>query len=96
MKLILLIVTVLGVGGPPGLRLENSDVLPNATITVVHKGKTVADSTGGELSVKLKPGIYSVIAKLADEAGKPPNLCETTTIDLKRTTKRLKMECSIS
>jgi hypothetical protein len=98
MKLILLIVTVLGVGGPPGipgLPKQPPDALRNATITVIHKGKTVAQSTDGQLSIKLKPGAYSVIARLADEPGKPPSFCQASKIDLRRTPRHLKMGCSI-
>ena len=92
MKLVLLTVTVLGIGGPPGAAPSR---LPNATITVGHKGETVAAGTDGHLEVKLEPGVYSVIARLADEPGKPPSICHTTTIRLAHLTRHLEMGCSI-
>lgn len=99
MKLLLLIVTVIGFGPPHGSTRTPSE-LSDATVTVTRgtPAQKVAESTDGQLSVRLRPGLYTVVALLNDEPGAPPRFCEATAINVQRqhqSVRRLKLECSI-
>lgn len=96
MKL-LLVVTVLGVGGPHS---ATPSMLSNAHVVVTRgaPAHTVATSSSGRLQARLRPGLYSVVALLEDEPLGPPRFCEATavSVQLRQTgTRRLKLRCSI-
>ena len=95
----LLIVTVLGSGGPPGLtHREGPPFLPNSTITVRRHGEVVASSDNGRIRLRLRPGVYTLGALLHDEPGVPLPNCETKTIRLwrARRARHVDLYCSIS
>ena len=77
----LLTVTVLGVGGPPGVPPAR---LPNTAITLSHRGHQLARSEDGRLRARVDPGVYVLVAQIRDEPGKPPNLCEARSVVVKR------------
>jgi hypothetical protein len=97
MKL-LLIITVLGVGGP---RSHQPSRLGNATVAVrrVAPSRAVAASANGKLEVRLGPGLYTLVAMLNDEPGARPAFCEATAVAVPRTrgraTRHISMYCSI-
>lgn len=86
----LLIVTVLGGGGPhavPQHRLENG------VIEVRRDGALIASSTTGQLERRLKPGLYRVSSRLSPRGVLP---CETTWVRLRSGhTARVHLYCSI-
>lgn len=100
MKTLLLIVTVLSGGGPPAVA-RHPMRLGDATVTVTRgaPAQMVAESANGQLSVRLRPGLYTVVAALNDEPLRPPNFCEATAINVPRRhrprTRRLTLYCSI-
>lgn len=83
MKSVLLIVTILGIGGPHGARPAR---LSDATVLVTRgaPAQTVATSTNGRLKVRLRPGLYTVVALLLDEPLRPPRFCEATALKVKQ------------
>jgi hypothetical protein len=95
-KPLLLIVTVLGVGGPSATVPAR---LPNATVAVTHgaPAQTLSETSNGELSVRLRPGLYTVVAMLKSEAVGSPRFCEATAISVRRQprarTRRLTLYC---
>jgi hypothetical protein len=103
--LILLIVTVVGSGGPSSVqRSGRPDILGNSSITVsrhVKSGmKVVAKSRDGHLRAHLRPAVYTIEAILHDSPPGPqqhlPN-CEPKTIRLTRgpRTRNVDIYCSI-
>jgi hypothetical protein len=100
----LLVVTVLGAGGPPSLAREHLPIpLSNSTITVSRdvaaRARPIASSAGGRISLRLPPGLYTVSALLHDEPGMPQRRnCEAKTVRLRRAGRPLLIElhCSIS
>jgi hypothetical protein len=98
MKALLLIVTVLSSGGPPA---AGSLPLTGARV-IITRGTSrdrVAEAADGRLSVRLRPGVYAVVALLQDEPLRPPNFCEAAAIAVPRKPQtkplRLKLYCSI-
>lgn len=98
MKLLVLMVTVLGIGGPPA---EPPSRLLNATVAVTRgaPARTVAESADGRLSVRLRPGLYTVVATLDEGPLRSPRFCEATAINVQRQhqarIRRLTLDCSI-
>jgi hypothetical protein len=98
MKALLLIVTVLSSGGPP-----TAGPLPATGATVIvtrgTSGDRVAEATDGRLSVRLRPGVYAVVALLQDEPLRPANFCQAAAISVPRKPqakpRQLKLYCSI-
>jgi hypothetical protein len=95
-KPLLLIVTVIGAGGP---RAALPARLPNATVAVTRgaPARTLAEASNGELSVHLRPGLYTLVATLKSEPLGPPRFCEATAINVQRQrharTRRLTLYC---
>jgi hypothetical protein len=86
----LLIITVLGIGGPPRrppLRYEPYR-LSNAAVSVRRSGSFVARSTTGSLHRRLRPGLYELSAAL-------DRTCQTKTVRLSRRPVHVKLYCSI-
>jgi len=92
----ILVITVLGVGGPPA---ASPSPLGDAAVIVTRgtPAQTVAASTDGRLTVRLRPGLYAVVASLL---GQPEQrFCEAAAIQIHRerrvTVRHLTLRCSI-
>jgi hypothetical protein len=85
----LLIITVVGVGGPPRPAPTPPDVLANGAITVVHGGHVVATTETGRLRRHVRPGDYEISAAL------PSIQCQRRHVVVKRRVVRLTLNCSI-
>jgi len=58
----------------------------------------VAESTNGQIDVRLARGLYTVAALLRDEPGRPARFCEAAAIDVVRREPRVEhmtLRCSI-
>lgn len=92
----ILVITVLGVGGPPA---ASPSRLQDATVTVTRgtPARTVAASPDGRLTVHLRPGLYAVVAALRGQS--EPRFCEAAAIEIQRerraTVRHLTLRCSI-
>jgi hypothetical protein len=103
--LTLLIVMVVGVGGPHNhVRKKRLDVLTNSTITVSRYArsgaKVIATSDNGLLKVHLGSGLYKIDAVLHDMApGETEHLpnCESKTVQFNHGKHRqvIALSCSI-
>lgn len=96
MKTLLLIITVLGIGGPHGAPPSSLNAM--VTVTRGTPARTVAESSNGRLSAQLRPGLYTVVALLDAEPLGPPRFCEATAINVHRQhprIRRLTLYCSI-
>jgi hypothetical protein len=91
--LAVLIVTVLGGGGPPGFPPKR---LVDGTSKVSRNGVVVASTNTGRLSVHLRAGTYLVSAALLPPDVTPEEKCEERSVRLKRGhTTRINLYCSI-
>jgi hypothetical protein len=85
----MLIVAVLGVGGPKGTR---PFPIVNANVTVSANGKAIGGSAVGNLALWLRPGTYIVRAALAGV----PRPCQSRTVRLRYRRKvTLTLTCSV-
>ena len=94
MKLLpLLIVTVLGVGGP---RVNRPSRLADGVITVTRSGRTIASSKRGRLERRLPPGRYRVSGALLPPDVAPGRICQVKWVELARGhTTDIDLYCSI-
>jgi hypothetical protein len=83
----MLTVVVLAVGGPHG---SPPRPLLNGTVAVIANGKTIAYSTVGNITLRLREGTYQVRAGLAGA----PRPCQSRTVRL-RLTRRVTLTCSV-
>ena len=107
--LTLLIVTVLGGGGPPGVKPHR---LADSVITVTKEAECggvtaghpcsppgpfpVARSSSGKLTVHLRPGAYHVRAAVLTPDGFPGQTCQEKPVRVRRgRTTRVYLYCSI-
>jgi hypothetical protein len=81
----LLIITVLGVGGPPGVA---SRPIKNASVRITHNGKLIGRSHTGSLRVRVSPGPYQASAALE-------RACQTRRVAVKHDTVKVTLYCSI-
>jgi hypothetical protein len=82
---ILLIVTVLGGGGPVD---QSNRPIKNAAIRVTHDGKLVGRSQTGSLRLRVRPGVYNTTAALERN-------CESKRVSARRGTVKVTLYCSI-
>jgi hypothetical protein len=94
--LTLLIVTVMGTGGPPPVRNEPKEKprpLANGVVTVSRYTKTglrfVGRTTDGKLKLHVRPGDYRLEAYLR---GAPTAPCKPKTIRIKRDERQLRVK----
>jgi hypothetical protein len=87
--LALLSVVILGIGGPHGIPPRE---IVNGSLTICQSNRVVATTSGvGNLTLRLKPGVYVLKATLA-EGGGP---CQTKTVKLGHKRRDVKLGCSI-
>ena len=101
MILLLLIVTVLGGGGPgvgAAVEIVGKRLSRSRCIAARRPEWSRDRSETEQLRVRLRPGLYTVVATLYDQPPRP-DFCEAAAIDVQRErdarTKRLSMSCSV-
>jgi hypothetical protein len=96
----LVTIVVLGSGGPPSTRQHNQALaagISNSTISVFRydgseRRPYATLYEGGELTIRLRPGIYSVEAHLT---GSPTTLCKSVRLSIgHRKTERVQLWCN--
>ena len=90
--LTLLVVTAIGIGGPPGVPPAR---IANARVIVRHYGRLLASSRSGRVRVRVRPGLYRVEAELVPPAVSRVERCQARTVRLGRTPRRVELGCSI-
>lgn len=87
--LTLLAITVIAIGGPPGTKPHE---LASGNISVA-RGSTVMATTSavGNLSLRLRPGTYTLAASLAGRS-RP---CEVKSVKLEHRARSIKLYCQI-
>jgi hypothetical protein len=90
----LVVITVFGVGGP---REHQPSVLPNATVKVEHRGRSIAVMKSGNARLHLRPGAYTVSARLLPPAATPGRTCEVRALTVRRQSQpqRLHLFCQL-
>ena len=81
----LIVVMVVGSGGPSPTPGEHPNVLNNSTVKVRREGsrRVIASSHDGVLRVRLSRGTYRIEAVLYSQGyGSPPSNCEAKTIHI--------------
>jgi hypothetical protein len=90
--LAVLVVTVVGVGGPHGVAPSR---LANATVTVSQGGKVIASARSGRLRLRVHPGVYRVSARLVPPGVRRVQQCESRSVRVTRGTRSVTLGCSI-
>lgn len=85
--LTLLMITVLGFGGPPG---TTPSVLPNGRITLSRHNHVVATASHGRLSRRVRPGTYTVASSV------PRTACQTRTVKVTHRRMHIQLRCALS
>jgi hypothetical protein len=88
----ILVVTAVGVGGPHGVPPRR---LPNATVTVSAHGRLIAGTRSGRLRVHVRPGLYTVSARLVAPDVSRAQQCESRTVRVTRAGRSVTLGCSI-
>ena len=90
--LTLLVVTAIGIGGPPGAPPSR---IANARVVVKRDGRLVASSRSGRVRARLRRGLYRVEAELVPPAVARVQHCQAETIRLGTSARSIRLGCSI-